>query len=494
MWRLAALLILARAVHSQSIEGTVTNVVTHAPIAGVYIRLKGPATYTSSSDAAGVFRVAEAAPGEYFVDILVTGYYPVARKTVEVGATPVHVAYELTPLAKLQGRVLYSDGTPAAGAQVVLVMLPARQALGIKTDERGRFTSNGILGERFILCAQGAASAKAVEGEEWAPTCYPNTLDRSAAEVIQLKPGGDVSGYDIRLRSVPVYRISGIVLDDLGKPAAGAKIQLMSNNGLPALRDGIPAAADGSFTIPSAHAGEWLLFARLKRGDLDLKTIRIVTVKRSDLEDVSIHLDRPFALAGFVERDEPRDANGRRALTSVYLQGEPPIEGLSVHATHDQDGAILFKNIYPGRYRIVPLGIRSGFYVESVKLGDRDVLGEAVDLVEGGPPLRVIYRSGAPRVRVHVEKGAGACVAIVPQNEALVNEQFIREATADKDGRSEIGSLRPGDYYAFAFDRLDMGSLQDPAFLRTLIPSAVKVHVEKGEAATVDLKVTPWPQ
>jgi hypothetical protein len=142
----------------------------------------------------------------------------------------------------------------------------------------------------------------------------------------------------------------------------------------------------------------------------------------------------------------------------------------------------------------VPLGIRSGFYVESVKLGDRDVLGEAVDLVEGGPPLRVIYRSAAPRVRVHVEKGAGACVAIVPQNEALVNEQFIREATADKDGRSEIGSLRPGDYYAFAFDRLDMGSLQDPAFLRTLIPSAVKVHVEKGEAATVDLKVTPWPQ
>lgn len=494
MVRLAAIFVFATAVHAQSIEGTVTNASTHAPIPGAYIRLKGPATYTSSSDAAGVFRVDKAAPGEYQVDIAFTGYSPIVHKTVEVGAAPVHVALELTPLAKLQGRVLYSDGTPAAGAQVVLLMLPDREAIGIKTDDRGRFASNGILGERFILCAQGPASAKAVEGEEWAPTCYPNTLDRGAAEIVQLKPGADVSGYDIRLRSVPVYRIRGVVLDDLGKAAAGAKIQLMSNNGLPALRDGIPAAADGSFTIPSAHAGEWRLFARLKRGDLDLKVIRLVTVKHGDLEDVSIRLDRPFQLAGFVERDEPRDANGRRGLTSVYLQGEPPTEGLSAQATHDQDGAILFKNIYPGRYRIVPLGIRPGFYVESVKLGDRDVLGETVDLVEAGPPLRVVYRSGAPRVRVHVEKGAGAHVAIVPQNEALANEQFIREAVADKDGRCEIGSLRPGDYYAFAFDRLDMGSLQDPAFLRTLVPRAEKVHVEKGETATVDLKVTAWPE
>src|SRR4051794_40764531 len=78
-----------------------------------------------------------------------------------------------------------------------------------------------------------------------------------------------------------------------------------------------------------------------------------------------------------------------------------------------------------------------------------------------------LRRTHCPRLRR--ERKGRAFVALVPQEEALVNEQFLRQCTADKDGRCEVANLRPGNYYAFAFDRIDTWDLFDAEFLRTLI-------------------------
>jgi hypothetical protein len=389
------------------------------------------------------------------------------------------------PPAKLQGRVLYPDGSPVAGAQVLALLESNMGASMTKTDDQGRFAFDAALRGRFILAARPPAALKPSAGGAWAPTLFPNAIDRRDAELIRLKPGADVSGYDIRLRRLPVFRLRGVVRDDLGKPAAGARIEFASPDSLFAVEAQIVSGQDGEFAA-EVRAGNWRLTASLKRGDVTLRSIQSVTT-RSDLDDVELRLDHPFQLSGLAEG--PRPPKG-----AVRLQAEAPRESFAVHSSQEEDGAIVFKAVYPGRYRIIPLGLKSGSYLESVKLGDREVLGEIVDLVEGSPPLRVTYQSGAPSVRVHVDKGAGARVVIVPQNEVLLNEQFIRDAKADADGRCVVGNLRPGEYYAFAFDRVELGDVQDPAFLQLLIPRAEKVHVEKGETASVDLKVTPWPE
>jgi hypothetical protein len=132
--------------------------------------------------------------------------------------------------------------------------------------------------------------------------------------------------------------------------------------------------------------------------------------------------------------------------------------------------------------------------VDSVTLGGRDIFGRPVDLVDGSLPLQITYRPDPARVRGSVENGKGASVVLVPQDEALMDGWFIRTSWCDAEGRFEIGSLRPGDYYAFAFDRLDMFALEEPSFVRTLAPRAVRVHAGRGEVLNLPLRITPWPE
>jgi hypothetical protein len=106
----------------------------------------------------------------------------------------------------------------------------------------------------------------------------------------------------------------------------------------------------------------------------------------------------------------------------------------------------------------------------------------------------VTYKANAGRVHGSVEKCGEGRVVLLPQDEALLDGQFIRTAKCDANGHFEVGSLRPGEYYAFAFDRADHDALSDVTFVRNLRPGAVLVHVEAGRAADADLRVTTWPE
>jgi hypothetical protein len=108
-------------------------------------------------------------------------------------------------------------------------------------------------------------------------------------------------------------------------------------------------------------------------------------------------------------------------------------------------------------------------------------------------PIRITYKSGAPRVRGKVDDGGAVSVIVLSQDEAALASGRSSIAKASAEGRYETGGLRPGDYYVLAIDR-DPLLLGDPLVMRTLIPRAEKVHLEKGDVATVDLKLTPWPE
>jgi len=109
-------------------------------------------------------------------------------------------------------------------------------------------------------------------------------------------------------------------------------------------------------------------------------------------------------------------------------------------------------------------------------------------------PLRVVYKSGAGRATGTVERGEGAWVVLVPQDEALRDsDQFIRTARCAAYGKFAIDNLRPGSYYAFAFDRVRKEMLEDVEFVRKIVPRAVRVEVRHGEAANFDLVPQVWP-
>ena len=146
--------------------------------------------------------------------------------------------------------------------------------------------------------------------------------------------------------------------------------------------------------------------------------------------------------------------------------------------------------VIPGRYRILPFfGPTPGFYAASILLGDREVMGQIVDLDSGSLPLRIVYKPNPGTVRGTVESGEGATVLLLSQLDAFV----ARGSKCGPGGKFELSGVAPGNYTAVAFDHIGLVPA-DPSILRGIISSGVSVRVEEGLTVSIELRVTAWPQ
>jgi hypothetical protein len=154
---------------------------------------------------------------------------------------------------------------------------------------------------------------------------------------------------------------------------------------------------------------------------------------------------------------------------------------------HEQDGRVVIKQVYRGRYRIHPLGFVPGFYLESIRVGERDAMVEAVEFRPGLEPFRITYAPNPGRVAGMVE--GGGFVSLVPVEEALWDGQFIRMARVESGGRFEVTSLRPGEYIALAFtEPVDSDELSDPVLVRRVAAQGTRVTVKGGQTTEVKLR------
>jgi hypothetical protein len=62
-------------------------------------------------------------------------------------------------------------------------------------------------------------------------------------------------------------------------------------------------------------------------------------------------------------------------------------------------------------------------------------------------------------------------------------------ARLSSDGRYRISGLPPGEYYLAAMTDVDPTKLDDPSFLESLIPRAVKVVIGEGERKVSDYQI-----
>uniref|UniRef100_Q01Z66 Carboxypeptidase regulatory-like domain-containing protein n=1 Tax=Solibacter usitatus (strain Ellin6076) TaxID=234267 RepID=Q01Z66_SOLUE len=480
-----ALCLILAAQDAGPVAGLVTSSLGHKGIGGVAVTAGALHTTTDSS---GAFGLAGLPPGEHRFTFEAPGFFRhETRLRLDAGITAAPLNVELTPHSSISGRVVDAEGKALAGVQVEITQAirgtgSTWNVWGAVTDKEGRYRAIGLGPGTYLAMARPDRDTSEEEKHAAVRTYYPSAPDRSQAGRLILRGGTDVAA-DIRVKTVPVYSIRGMIYDDEGRPANGL-VSLESTEVL----EGPTAKAnmrDGAFEFPKVPAGDWRVIAEAEVAGRTLRGATATVVNRHDVENIAIRLAAPFALAVIVEPS-----------------GAPTIELYPVDAPRSQaafakangDGKLEFPAVYPGRYSVNVFGTPKEHYLDAVMVGEQDVLGRERVFAEGMAPLRVVFKPNAAGVRGAVENCGGASVLLLPQDEGLWSYPFIQQRSCDRTGHFTIGGLRPGSYYAVAVDRIDGTGLDDLGTLRRLASMAERIQVESGRVGYVELKVQRWPE
>jgi hypothetical protein len=485
---LALALAPALAAQTVTVSGTVTNAITHEPIAAATVRLWDSAhgIEEAQTDASGAFRIAKTPLGTYRVILAVKGF-SAERTTVEIDANcgPLHLS--MTPWPMLRGQVLDPERHPAEYVPVRMMLDGGVAMASTMTDSAGRYVLAQVQPGHYAVKAFPTGSPSEADGAtELAPTFFPNVTEWANATHIALRPGDDLGGFDIVLQRVPVFRVAGKVVDDRGNPAAAVTVEA-ENAAATAVTH-----SDGTFQLPRVRPGNGWLKAKLVRDGVELRGFAEVLVAGRDVNDFTLRLAAPMELRGTMELDgKPAPEPGHAAVD--------PLDARGTYRNAEWKGAAFhIAGVYPGRYRLqvtVPTRMfANDVHLDSVRLGERDITADEFDAAPGMLPFLVVLKTGGGRVRGTVESGKGGIVVLVPKEERLRLPGLI-VSTFFQGPQFTIDNLRQGEYYAFAVQEgsLNLGQMQDPAYAGPLLAGAPSVKVEDNSTATLTLLYVKLP-
>jgi len=532
---------LAQAQNSGRIEGSVVDTVTGIGIAGVtvYFGSDQDAAYDTVTDASGRFEISAVRSGVYGSHFEKAGYVSQfsgtngsVLKAVQVGrgndTEPVRLRIEMVALASVRGRVLDPEGKPAAKATVTL------GRVNETTDDEGQFVFAKLVPGSYTLQASlnsGTYNRQAAGEDrvEVVPTWFPSVIESSQAEHIRVRGGANLSGYDIRLRTASVYRVRGVVLAENGRPqlravvhnepasehslgfdvvnmgglANGRAVSLMGSplgyfiatpGSTLFLGEGLAATKDGAFEFASVPRGQRKFTAAIETEEgVQLPvTATVSAVVDHDIDDLQIRFSAPFTVEGSVELAGATGSETPAVVKNVSVH----LDGLNAPGQKKPDGSFRLMDVVAGEHWIIaPPGLPGGYYLASVSLGGRDVTGQAVNLQPGTPPIQIVYKSNAGTVSGTVVKpdgdaGDGAAVVLIPEASLdSLTPDFGRVCPSGPGGGFEIESVKPGSYYAFAVNHLEVAKFYDPETARKIAAGAARVQVTEGSAVSVSLKV-----
>jgi protocatechuate 3,4-dioxygenase beta subunit len=197
--------------------------------------------------------------------------------------------------ASITGRVLDSRGQPLAEAIVMALLkrlhssdrpggpassgapllMPAGQS---QANRLGEFRISGLLPGDYVIAANAppafAGNAASSAATIMTSTFFPGTADVSAAQPVTVQSKETVSDLMIRLVTVAVFQLSGVVVDESGAPVSDVMVMLMDGrrgiDSLLALNFGprgmSPTDSGGRFIIGDVPSGSYTLRAETAGG------------------------------------------------------------------------------------------------------------------------------------------------------------------------------------------------------------------------------------
>ena len=332
-----------------SIRGQVISV-TGDPVRKADVTLRfvgkrpGPGNVMlSPSDAAGKFVFNNLDPGNYIVSGQKNGFVSQNRRRPAVQAVSVAFGQEvdgiiikLAPQAVVTGKIIDEDGEPVFGAGVSVLeerYFRGRQALESRatclTNDLGEYRIPSLPPGHYRVAVRPReepyppplrprASGQETD-QSYVPVYYPGVFQQTEATALDLKLGEEAHGIDVQLRKTATVHLRGRVLDDTGNPLPSASLMVLSGDHA--------ATAESTLAVTGTIADVQVLLAK---GAVTIEG----TVADSD--------GKPVSESSIAVLPPPE----KRADRGLFRSTES-----------DQSGRFTLRNLRPGEYTLVALGV-----------------------------------------------------------------------------------------------------------------------------------------
>lgn len=524
-----------------AIEGTVVNAATGAPVAHAQVwtsipvrpsaatagsTMPAPRILSAYTDSEGQFRLENLEAGQYQILARKGGYVdsvsqgpPRVAVQLAAGERKSGVSLKLTPQAIISGRVLDEFGEPVQGAlvQAYSVRLvngkPAMSGTmsGVTTDDRGMFRLLNLGPGRYVVGVQfqdrpQLMAAGQGQADTYAPTYFPKALDASDAQPLEVAAGAEKAGVEIRLQKVAAYLVRGRVIGRNGEASTGISVMMRQRGqgvGPGQMSTGVRMGPDGTFEVVGVRSGSWVLVAQSREPGTAAPRMgsAAVEVKDRDVEGVEVRISDGIKVEGRLVAEGVSPVPQWKGFMAQLMPADQISYGWMQTQPVRDDGSFTLVASLPGKYALQVNGpVPPGVYLDSVKMGGKEYLGQELDLTESAVgPVQVTYRAGGGTLRIDVggeNAGAGAAtggVLLIPRAVELRKRPFLQFRPVMGAGSVMFSGLRPGEYLAVAVANADYNTIMQGDIPRELLAAAVPLQVAANGTAQVALNPVPMP-
>ena len=508
-----------------NVEGTIIAADTGQPLRKAWVSLRkaegrGGDAQGSGTDAGGHFVIKDIEPGRYRLSAWHAGYVNQvygqrgqetsgATLSLAPGQQLRDISMRLTRAAVISGHVYDEDGDPVVGARVSALrygyMQGKRQLIArgfAQSNDLGEYRLYGLEPGSYVVSASHNPSqfqfGATGGGPAYPPTYYPSASDAADATPVSVRGGDDYPGVDLNLQPTHAVTVSGRVFNAVtGQPGIHATLFLLPRR---SLQQGfynlqfqtLVQDPQGAFKLENVVPGSYYLVGMMQVEGRQYTSRLPLEVSDADRSGINLTISRGITLNGRVVGLNKSEV----ASTGIYLRERQQMFFGSSSVSPKPDGSFDVTNLSDGSYQVLVGQLPEDAYVKDIRLGNQSVLVSGVEITGGQNPgnLEIVISPNGGRLDGVVMKEnqlfSGATVVLIPNDPALrKDDRFYKQTTSDQNGNFTLRGVRPGEYKAYAWEKIERGAYQDANFMSRFENQGKSLEIKEGSQSAVQLMV-----